>query len=228
MILPARGRFVQLHPFNRQFRLLLPRTLYPILNSNPGPGPESANTFCMPGSLTKDEILLQLEEAGKLFANECSSVDDDIFFRQPAEKWSIAQNLTHLITSADMTRLAYRLPKFVVRAYSGKPNRASRSYDELVSKYKTKLEKGGKASGRFVAKPVSRDKGKLKLVSDFSRAMEKLSRSMKNNWSDEQLDNYLAPHPLLGKLTLRELGYFTIYHTYHHLAIIRQRMAERH
>ena len=43
---------------------------------------------------------------------------------------------------------------------------------------------------------------------------------------EEDLDRYLAPHPLLGKITLRELAYFTIYHTHHHLQIIKDRMAE--
>lgn len=175
---------------------------------------------------SQDEIIQQLGEAGRLFAVECSSMSDEIFFRQPAEKWSIVQNLTHLVTSANMTRLAYRLPKWVVRAYTGKPNRPSLTYDELVARYKLKLQQGGKASGRFVAQPVSKKEARQHFINSFSRAMEKLSRSMQNNWEDDQLDNYLAPHPLLGKLTLRELGYFTVYHTYHHLAIIRERAAE--
>ena len=29
---------------------------------------------------------------------------------------------------------------------------------------------------------------------------------------EEQPDQYLAPHPLMGRITLRELCYFTIYH----------------
>jgi len=53
--------------------------------------------------------------------------------------------------------------------------------------------------------------------------MQRLANAIERNWTDEKLDNYLAPHPLLGKLTLRELIYFTIYHTEHHLAIIKNR-----
>ena len=55
----------------------------------------------------------------------------------------------------------------MVRFYTGKPNRPSRSYDELVAKYKLKLEQGGRASGRFVAKPVSSNKGKEKILHDI-------------------------------------------------------------
>jgi len=180
----------------------------------------------MPTTLTKVEIIAALEKTGNEFSSFCSGVTDEIFFRQPATKWSVAQNVTHLITSANMTRLAYRLPKFVVRLYAGKPNRPSRTYDELVAKYRLKLGQGGQASGRFVAKPVSSSMGKENIIEDFNRAMKRLCKSMQNS-SDEQLDKYLAPHPLLGKISLRELGYFTIYHTEHHLAIIKERLTDQ-
>jgi hypothetical protein len=178
----------------------------------------------MPEILSKEEILKQLVEISTRFSSFCAVISNEIFFRQPAQKWSVAQNVTHLITSANMTKLAYRLPKFMVRLYAGKPNRPSRSYDELVAKYKLKLEQGGRASGRFVAKPVLAKEGKENLLHTFNMAMRKLENAVQKNWNDQQLDKYLAPHPLLGKLTLRELCYFTIYHTEHHLNIVKERL----
>lgn len=180
----------------------------------------------MPAIQSKKESLEHLENISKEFSSFCSGISSDIFFRQPTEKWSVAQNVTHLITSANMTRLAYRLPKFMVRIYSGKPNRPSRSYDELVAKYKLKLEQGGRASGRFVAKPVSQKKGKEFILHTFDTGMEKLVNTIQTKWDDTQLDEYLAPHPLLGKITLRELCYFTIYHTEHHLTIVKERLKD--
>ena len=177
----------------------------------------------MTGNLSKEIIIQKLEEVSKEFSSFCSGISDELFFRQPSAKWSVAQNVTHLITSANMTRLAYRLPKFIVRIYSGKPNRPSRTYDELVAKYKLKLEQGGRASGRFVAKPVDAKKGKEKILLDFTTSMSRLIKAVQKNWNDSQLDGYIAPHPLLGKITLRELCYFTIYHTQHHLNIIKLR-----
>lgn len=177
----------------------------------------------MTGTLSKEAITGKLEQQSAAFSLFCSTISDEVFFRQPAVKWSIAQNITHLITSAKMTRLVYRLPKFMVRLYTGKPNRPPRSYDELVAKYISKLEQGGKASGKFVAKPVPAAAGKGALLQSFSKAMASLTSTMEQ-WEDAALDQYLAPHPLLGKITLRELGYFTIYHTEHHLAIIKERL----
>jgi DinB superfamily len=180
----------------------------------------------MPAHLSKKEIVTQLGEISNEFSAFCSLISDESFFRQPLEKWSVAQNVTHLVTSAKMTSLAYRLPKFIVRIYGGKPNRPSRTYDELVAKYKMKLEQGGRASGRFVAKAVSADVKKENIMHTFNRSMKALENSIQKKWDDRQLDQYLAPHPLLGKLTLRELCYFTIYHTQHHLEIVKERLKD--
>ena len=174
--------------------------------------------------MTKEEIIKQLDLAKEEFSGFCNGIDTEAFFRQPLEKWSIAQNIKHLIVSANTTKLAFSLPKFIVRLYAGKPNRSSRSYEQLVSKYKTKLQQGGKASGQFVPAIISPATGKENMLDTFSKSMNRLINNIEKNWPDEKLDQYIAPHPLLGKITLRELCYFTIYHTQHHLNIIKERL----
>ncbi|MGZ8523466.1 MAG: DinB family protein [Chitinophagaceae bacterium] len=174
--------------------------------------------------MSKEEIIKQLQSVKEEFTGFCTGVDKDLFFHQPKEKWSVAQNVKHLIISANTTRLAFVLPKFIVRIYTGKPNRASRSYDELVNKYMLKLKQGGRASGIYIPKIISPQTGRETLLMSFNKSMENLITGIDKKWGDQQLDKYLAPHPLLGKITLRELCYFTIYHTLHHLDIIKQRL----
>jgi hypothetical protein len=181
----------------------------------------------MPGILSKKEIIQQLFEVSNEFVEFNADINSKDFFYQPADKWSVVQNITHLTTASKSTLLAFMLPKFIIRLYTGKPNRPSRTYDELVTKYKLKLEQGGRASGRFIPKPVTIEKGKEKILTDFSKAMTRLSATIDRKWNDEELDQYIAPHPLLGKITLRELCYFTIYHTRHHLANIKERLKEK-
>ena len=176
--------------------------------------------------LAKEEIMARLRLAHDEFINYCEAISDDDFFFQPTGKWSIAQNVNHLIISASTTRLAFILPKLVLRLYTGRPNRPSRDYDELVKKYKAKLEQGGKASGIYIPKTILPKTGKQNMLRDFSMSVNKLVSGIAKN-RDKTLDRFLAPHPLLGKITLRELGYFTIYHTQHHLRIIQHRMTER-
>jgi hypothetical protein len=36
------------------------------------------------------------------------------------------------------------------------------------------------------------------------------------NFTEEDLDSYCLPHPLLGNLTMREMLYNAIYHVQHH------------
>ena len=142
------------------------------------------------------------------------------FFDKPTTKWSIAENVQHLIISTNITTLAFSLPHFLVRFIGGKPNRSSKTYEELVTKYKNKLAAGGAASGRFIPKPIKINFGKEKLLNNWKNTTQKYITALQNNRTENDLDNYLVKHPLLGRITLRELCYFTIYHTEHHLNII--------
>jgi len=175
--------------------------------------------------MDRNEIIQASKNIFNQFTDTCLQIPDENFFLQPAEKWSIAQNADHLIRSVKTTRLAYSLPKFFIRVSFGKPNRSSKTYEELVAKYKLKLEQGGKASGRYIPKITIAKK--FLLIQKWQRENEKYLESLELKWSDDQLDRYIAPHPLLGKLTLRELCYFTIYHTGHHLNIIKARLIEQ-
>jgi hypothetical protein len=43
-------------------------------------------------------------------------------------------------------------------------------------------------------------------------------------WPENDLDKYRLPHPLLGKLTLREMLFFTLYHNRHHMNNVQRRL----
>lgn len=177
--------------------------------------------------LSKIQIVERAESIFRQFSNACTAFDEADFFVQPNGKWSVAENVQHLVTSTNTTTLAFTLPAFVVRLLAGKPNRESRSYEDLVSKYKTKLAEGGRASGRFIPTRAQIKKGKGGLLKAWQQATEKFIHAIKNKTSETKLDDYLVRHPLLGRITLRELCYFTIYHTEHHLNIIQQTKGNR-
>jgi hypothetical protein len=178
----------------------------------------------MTGNLTIHEIVQQIHSVEQEFNRYCNSITNENFFYQPKDKWSPAQQVKHLITSTNMACLVYKLPRFLVRMVGGKPNRSSRTYDELVARYKSKLEQGGRASGRYIPKPIPASAGKEKLLNSFTKAMNKFAITLSRKWDETSLDKYIAPHPLLGKITLRELCYFTIHHTPHHQHNINKMM----
>jgi DinB superfamily len=170
--------------------------------------------------MTKEEIIIATNKEFTLLASICTKMDDAIYFASLNEKWSVADNVKHLLISTNMSSLAFWLPMFLVRWIGGTPNRPSKSYDELVAKYKLKLEQGAVASGRFVPKPTKDVTTKKSILKQWDKVSTHYLSALKKNRTEEDLDNYLVKHPLLGKLTIRELCYFTIYHTQHHLQAI--------
>jgi DinB superfamily len=133
-------------------------------------------------------------------------------------KWTPAQHLEHIQRAAAPVSWALIVPKWFLRWRFGKPNRTPRDYDELVQRYKEKLAAGGRASGRFV--PPGVPGGAVeRIASSVQRIVATMARRV-GAWSEHDLDTVLLPHPLLGKLTVREMLFFTIYHVQHHNALV--------
>lgn len=157
------------------------------------------------------------------FAAFIEPLTDASFTQMLNGGWSAGQHLEHLILSTKPVNLALRLPGWLLRLLFGKRNnRPSRSYDEVVAKYQAVLAKGAAAPGGYTPKPVTAAQ-KNKLLRNFKKQLNLLTGRIQQ-LSDEQLDNRIVPHPLLGKMTLREIVFFTIYHTNHHLNTLREKL----
>lgn len=82
------------------------------------------------------------------------------------------------------------------------------------------MELGGRATARFVPRQVSNYQ-KIKIAKSIGDEIKWLTQKL-DKFTEEELDRYILPHPLLGKLTISEMIYFTIYHVLHH-----KKMTER-
>jgi len=169
----------------------------------------------------KSQIISALNENVDAFNNYIAPLAKDQFEATPNDKWSAGQNLDHLIRAIKPLQLAYGLPKFALRILFGKTNRPSKNYAELVAKYKAKLAAGGRASGPFIPPFISFEK-KDELIKKYAEQKQKLIAKIEKQ-NEKDLDAYILPHPLLGKVTLREMLYFTIHHNEHHLELLRNR-----
>src|SRR6187200_3727925 len=169
----------------------------------------------------KSQIILALNENIDAFNNYIAPLTKEQFEASPSSKWSAGQNLDHLIRAIKPLQLAYGLPKFALRILFGKTNRPSKTYDDLVTKYKVKLAAGGRASGPFIAPFIGFEK-KDELIIKYTEQKQKLILKIEKQ-NEKDLDVYLLPHPLLGKVTLREMLYFTIHHNEHHLETMKGR-----
>ncbi len=144
----------------------------------------------------------------------------DLNLQKIKDKWTAAGHLDHLLKSTRPLNLALRLPLLVLDSRFGKKNeRKERTYEELVEKYRKKLAEGGSATGPYIPKGNGHSKKALK--TQLQKEVEKLSKVI-NRWNEDKMGIYVLPHPLLGKLTIREMLMFTIYHTQHHLNILEK------
>jgi hypothetical protein len=170
--------------------------------------------------MNKEAIIDSIEHAYQNLIDCIEGLDEHAFLLAAEGKWSAGKQLDHMIKSVAPVNMAMGLPNFIPALLFGKANRPSKTYEELVAKYQSKLAAGGKAPAQFVP-PFIPFEAKTKLINRLKNLVKALCKKI-NRQSEEALDKNILPHPLLGKLTLREMLYFTIYHAAHHQASIEQ------
>ncbi len=170
--------------------------------------------------MNKQEIISRLRASFDEAKAATQKVSDSNFNVSKNNKWTAGENMAHLAVAAKMTCMAYTLPKIAPAILYGKTKDGSRSYQQIVDLYQSKLGAGAKASGVYV--PAKTNYEKQRVAESLEKYRDKLSNAVEKNWSEEQLDTYRIGHPILGKLTARELLYFTIYHNGHHTQTVTE------
>ncbi|MCB9251400.1 MAG: DinB family protein [Flavobacteriales bacterium] len=169
---------------------------------------------------TKEEICVGLEESFTALIGIIESQDEEKFEKAPESKWSSGQQLDHLIKSVRPLTIALHLPDFVFKLIFGKMNREGRSYEALMKKFYEKLSGGHTATSPFIPPQVKFADKQKKLIA-FQKHLKRLLKHL-DKYSETRLDSILLPHPLFGKVSLREMLFFTIFHTHHHTKIIKE------
>jgi hypothetical protein len=164
--------------------------------------------------MNKPEIRQALRQAHEQFINYLNGLSEAEFTFAADDKWTTGQQMEHIYLSLKPLRQIMMLPPFLLRWLWGKPNRPGRSYEALVARYQQKLSEGGRATGRFIPKLVPFTK-REELAQTIRSEVEKIGYRL-DHFSEQELNNLLLPHPLLGKLTLKEMMFFSIYHVGHH------------
>lgn len=144
-----------------------------------------------------------------------TQVDDAKINFKPTEKWSFGEEMGHLIMSSNGTALV--LSSSEERLLP--TDHPSRSYDEIVEEYQAKLLLNANI-GRSIADKEGKTYQGEALKTNFANAAQSTLLALKH-WDEAKADQWMVwKHPLLGKMTAREMIYFTVYHTRHHLATL--------
>ncbi len=163
--------------------------------------------------MNRNELTEKFRANHMAFVNYINSLSDEEFLFKPEGKWTAGQQLAHIVAS--VKPLAQILAaKPLIASKFGKIDRATWSYDEVLANYLDKLAQGGKAPQQFDPEQISLDQ-KEALSKETLEHTENVIQNL-NNYTDEELDSLVLPHPLLGKLTIREMLYMMTYHATHH------------
>jgi len=147
---------------------------------------------------------------------------DEVAYNTPRTegKWSPGDILGHLILSTKGIIKAMQMPKTILSTQFGTHNGAEKTREALMDLYLQALNDGVKAPSSVIFRGVA-EKGKDRMITTFTNDLDQLVKWI-DNWTERELSKYLLPHPAFGKLTVREMLYFTELHNYHHLKQIEK------
>ena len=154
---------------------------------------------------------------------------DAFFRRSEPEVWAPADQVRHLTKAMRAVNQGLSLPRLALLVLFGRSGRPSRSFEVLLADYKVALRRGGRA-GRFAPSATAAmeqtEAGRLRVMAYHAEAVDTFARALER-WPGRALDRYRLPHPLLGKLTVREMAYFTLLHNVHHVRVAERRRLGR-
>ncbi len=169
----------------------------------------------------KEDVVKEITLQHKNFKETISALNQNKFDFSWNEKWTPGQQLEHIRKSVSPVVLAIRLPRFLIKYQFGVTNRPSRSYDALVARYLKALDGATAVAPKQFQPPAVPYSSKQKHMKAYENVVKKLIK-VAQKCSEKDLDYYVIPHPLIGKLTLREMLFFCIYHVQHHHKITEE------
>ena len=177
---------------------------------------------------TREEMRTTFREQEAEITTYLEEFSDEAFFAPQGEHWSPAGHTQHLVKTLRAVVRGLGQSRLALLVL-GRSRRGSRSYDEVVAQYRDALAQGADAgpygpSDRVPDMP--RDEWRRQIMERWATASRELRKGVLR-WHEPQLDRYRLPHPLIGKLTLRELLLWTLYHNAHHARRIAERAGDR-
>ncbi len=173
--------------------------------------------------MEKETIIDLLEEKHQQLFNWLENQTEDSFQKGPEGKWTTGQHIVHLVDSIKQVNKALSIPKFLLKYKFGVANREVRSYNEVTERYQNKLSENQDRAREFnIAVTTPTKKRFQQLLSTLQIQNKKLqykTKRCKNN----DLDTLILPHPLMGKMPIREIIMWTAYHTEHHTNILKEK-----
>jgi DinB family protein len=158
------------------------------------------------------------------------SLSPTLFFAPQGPAWSPAEHARHLVKSLRPLVRVLRWPRPVLGLLFGRHRGPGRDFAELRRTYQAALAAGGQA-GRFApsvqSPPADRAEGQQEVLARLAATVRAVQAAVER-WPEPALDRYRLPHPLLERLTVREMLEFSVYHHGHHFRRVAERSQDGH
>jgi hypothetical protein len=178
---------------------------------------------------TKPELLKSFGSAHRAVSDYFASIAAEKFFDHSPAVWSPAENLVHLIKSVSPVARAMKLPRLLLFILFGAPQKPSKRFVQIKEEYRQELAKGARATRKYIPvvekRPPDFDHAQRGILRKWDETSKGLLDVLQG-WNEERLDKYFLPHPILGKLTIREMLFFTLYHDLHHVNNVRKLLGQ--
>ncbi len=168
--------------------------------------------------MTKQELIKTFADNHCTAISYIRSLPESHFSFSYKEKWTAGQQLKHILLTLLPFPKVLQSKDFIAQKF-GTLERAPWDYDTVRINYlKTSLQ----APKQFLPEEIATEQKEL-LIARIEETLETISQLIAL-YKEEELDRLALPHPLLGKLSIRELFYLMSYHPIHHLNQIKENL----
>lgn len=164
--------------------------------------------------MNKSEIIKKLQAAHTQLWLSASTLPPNVQVKNVAGKWSALENVQHINKSVEPLLKYLGLPKQSIERLFGLSERKPLSYEAFCETYLQKTTNGVVAPAVFV--PDIFVENNLKTEIKNGENILKAIITAIETWTETDLDTYNSLHPLFGKVSAREILYFSIFHAQHH------------
>lgn len=171
--------------------------------------------------MTKQELIDSFYKNHLELLDYIVTLTDEAFSFSANGKWTAGQQLSHVYLCLQPISQALGSKEYILQKF-GKLDRETMDYEKVILLYTSALENGGKAPERFVPELVNAS-DRIQLRNDFNELLLKLNTQL-GEYSEDELNTLILPHPLLGNLCISELMYLMTYHATHHLMLTKKNL----
>jgi hypothetical protein len=168
--------------------------------------------------MNKQELIKTFSDNHHTVITYIQALPDPHFSYRNHEKWTAGQQLRHILLTLLPFPKVLQSKDFIAQKF-GTLQRTTWDYNTVRNNY---LKTSRQAPSQFLPEEILPSQ-KAGLIAQLEEVLATINQLFVL-YNEEELDSLVLPHPLLGKLSIREMFYLMSYHPLHHLNQIKEHL----